>query len=147
MAKIMVKDKGRAPTEAELPKMLTWIEGAIPVLRRINAKSRNEDPDKYMGIHVVFGLFNQQFSRRFPGVSPRMTTKALELQQKVALQGVKGGAILYLWEDRPESYTGPAPEADDVQAEIDAALKELAAFDMQDNPDDGSPMDGEEQRA
>ena len=60
---------------------------------------RNEG---YNGIHTVYSGFNEAFRLKFPGMDPIMETKKMELQGKIVVRFVRGGAILYLPDEAPK---------------------------------------------
>lgn len=57
---------------------------------------------KYKGIHTVYSGFNQAFKQYF-GTSPIETTQRLAKEGRISIRPVKGGVILYLPEDAPNS--------------------------------------------
>jgi hypothetical protein len=56
----------------------------------------------YKGIHSVYSGFNAAFKEYF-GTNPVDTTQKLAKEGKVRIRPVKGGVILYLPEDAPNS--------------------------------------------
>ncbi len=56
----------------------------------------------YKGIHSVYSGFNAAFKEYF-GTNPVDTTQRLAKEGKVRIRPVKGGVILYLPEDAPNS--------------------------------------------
>jgi len=57
---------------------------------------------KYKGIHTVYSGFNQAFKQYF-GTNPIETTQRLAKEGRISIRPVKGGVILYLPEDAPNS--------------------------------------------
>lgn len=78
---------------AEKPKLSEeeFIRRAIKKLR-----------GNYKGIHTVYSGFNAAFKEYF-GTNPVETTQRLASEGKVRIRPVKGGVILYLPEDAPNS--------------------------------------------
>ncbi|MGD2294999.1 MAG: hypothetical protein PVF22_04100 [Candidatus Aminicenantes bacterium] len=56
----------------------------------------------YKGIHTVYSGFNQAFKEYF-GTNPIDTTQRLAKEGKIIIRPVKGGVIIYLPEDAPNS--------------------------------------------
>lgn len=56
----------------------------------------------YKGIHTVYSGFNQAFKDYF-GTNPVETTQRLAEEGKIVIRPVKGGVIIYLPEDAPNS--------------------------------------------
>jgi hypothetical protein len=56
----------------------------------------------YKGIHSVYSGFNAAFKEYF-GTNPVDTTQKLAKEGKIRIRPVKGGVILYLPEDAPNS--------------------------------------------
>ena len=56
----------------------------------------------YKGIHSVYSGFNAAFKEYF-GTNPVETTQRLAKEGKIRIRPVKGGVILYLPEDAPNS--------------------------------------------
>lgn len=56
----------------------------------------------YKGIHSVYSGFNQAFKQYF-GTNPVETTQKLVQEGKISIRPVKGGVVLYLPEDTPNS--------------------------------------------
>lgn len=56
----------------------------------------------YKGIHSVYSGFNQAF-RQYFGTNPVETTQRLAQEGKISIRPVKGGVLLYLPEDAPNS--------------------------------------------
>lgn len=56
----------------------------------------------YKGIHSVYSGFNAAFKEYF-GTNPVETTQRLVKEGKIGIRPVKGGVILYLPEDAPNS--------------------------------------------
>ena len=57
----------------------------------------------YKGIHTVYSGFNEAFKKYFEGENPIETTTQLASEGKVVIRPVKGGVMLYLPEDAPQS--------------------------------------------
>lgn len=81
----MVKEKEPKLSEEE------FVRRAIKKLR-----------GNYKGIHTVYSGFNQAFKQYF-GTNPVETTQRLAQEGKINIRPVKGGVILYLPEDAPNS--------------------------------------------
>jgi hypothetical protein len=56
----------------------------------------------YKGIHSVYSGFNEAFKQYF-GTNPVDTTQRLAKEGKINIRPVKGGVMLYLPEDAPNS--------------------------------------------
>ncbi len=56
----------------------------------------------YKGIHSVYSGFNAAFKEYF-GKNPIETTQRLASEKKIMIRPVKGGVVLYLPEDAPNS--------------------------------------------
>ena len=56
----------------------------------------------YKGIHSVYSGFNAAFQEYF-GKNPIETTQRLASEKKIIIRPVKGGVVLYLPEDAPNS--------------------------------------------
>ena len=56
----------------------------------------------YKGIHTVYSGFNQAFKEYF-GTNPVEATQRLAKENKIVVRPVKGGVIIYLPEDAPNS--------------------------------------------
>lgn len=80
------------PSE-EKPKL-----SEVEFFRRAIKKLRGN----YKGIHSVYSGFNQAF-RQYFGTNPIETTQRLAKEGKLSIRPVKGGVILYLPEDAPNS--------------------------------------------
>ncbi len=59
--------------------------------------------EPYKGIHSVYSGFNSAFKKYFDGENPVEVTNRLAKEGKIALRPVKGGVMLYLPEDAPQS--------------------------------------------
>ena len=57
----------------------------------------------YKGIHTVYSGFNEAFKKYFEGENPIEVTTHLASQNKIVIRPVKGGVMLYLPEDAPQS--------------------------------------------
>lgn len=57
----------------------------------------------YKGIHTVFSGFNEAFKKYFDGENPVEATNKLAQGGKVVIRPVKGGVMLYLPEEAPQS--------------------------------------------
>jgi hypothetical protein len=57
----------------------------------------------YKGIHSVYSGFNNAFKKYFNGENPVEVTNKLAQQGKIVLRPVKGGVMLYLPEDAPQT--------------------------------------------
>lgn len=57
----------------------------------------------YKGIHSVYSGFNQAFRTQFPTLDVVQETKKLNEQGKIHIELRKGGAMLYLPDELPES--------------------------------------------
>jgi len=56
----------------------------------------------YKGIHSVYSGFNAAFKKYF-GTNPVETTQRLVKEGKISIRPVKGGVIIYLPEDAPNT--------------------------------------------
>ncbi len=75
-------------------------------IRQAILKLRNEP---YKGIHSVYSGFNEAFKKYFKGQDPVQVTTQLAEKGKISIRPVKGGVVLYLPEDAPQ--TSRADEA------------------------------------
>lgn len=57
----------------------------------------------YKGIHTVYSGFNEAFRKYFDGASPVEITNQLAQERKIVIRPVKGGVMLYLPEDFPQT--------------------------------------------
>ncbi len=57
----------------------------------------------YKGIHSVYSGFNNAFKKYFDGENPVEITNKLAKEGKIALRPVKGGVMLYLPDEAPET--------------------------------------------
>jgi len=57
----------------------------------------------YKGIHTVYSGFNEAFRKYFDGANPIEITNRLAKENKIAVRPVKGGVMLYLPEEVPQS--------------------------------------------
>ncbi len=57
----------------------------------------------YKGIHTVYSGFNEAFRKYFDGASPIEITTQLAQEKKIVIRPVKGGVMLYLPEDVPQT--------------------------------------------
>ena len=57
----------------------------------------------YKGIHTVYSGFNTAFKKYFPGENPVDVTNALAKENKLVIRPVRGGVMLYLPEDAPQT--------------------------------------------
>jgi hypothetical protein len=57
----------------------------------------------YKGIHTVFSGFNTAFKKYFEGENPVDVTNGLAKENKLVIRPVKGGVMLYLPEDAPQT--------------------------------------------
>lgn len=64
----------------------------------------------YKGIHSVYSGFNNAFKKYFEGENPVEVTNKLAKEGKIVLRPVKGGVMLYLPEEAPNT-NDPAAEA------------------------------------
>ena len=67
----------------------------------------------YKGIHSVYSGFNEAFRKYYDGVNPVEVTNRLAKENKITIRPVKGGVMLYLPEDAPQT------------ARADQALKKM----------------------
>lgn len=94
MAKVSYNNKGKG--NGLTPQQFTL--KAIKALRK----------DGYKGIHSVYSGFNSAFREHFQG-DPVPITTAMAKHGELVTIPVRGGVMLYLPEDRPESKgNGPA---------------------------------------
>ncbi len=70
-----------------------FIKKAIVTLRK----------DNYKGIHTVYSGFNNAFKKYYDGENPIDVTNKLAGEGKIVIRPVKGGVMLYLPEDAPQS--------------------------------------------
>jgi hypothetical protein len=59
---------------------------------------------KYKGIHTVYSGFNSAFKEYF-GTNPIEATQRLASEGKINIRPIKGGVIIYLPEDAPNTAT------------------------------------------
>ena len=78
-----------------MPKKLTPLEFAVLAIKKLRTKD-------YKGIHVVYSGFNSAY-RAYFGNEPKADIDALVKAGKLEMRFAKGGAILYLPGDMPES--------------------------------------------
>lgn len=64
----------------------------------------------YKGIHSVYSGFNNAFKKYFEGENPVEVTNKLAKEGKIVVRPVKGGVMLYLPEEAPNTKD-PASEA------------------------------------
>jgi hypothetical protein len=57
----------------------------------------------YKGIHTVYSGFNEAFRNYFDGANPIEITTQLAREKKIVIRPVKGGVMLYLPEDVPQT--------------------------------------------
>jgi hypothetical protein len=57
----------------------------------------------YKGIHTVYSGFNTAFKKYFEGEDPVKVTNKLAADGKIVIRPVKGGVMLYLPEDAPQT--------------------------------------------
>lgn len=57
----------------------------------------------YKGIHTVYSGFNTAFKKYFDGEDPIKHTNQLAAEGKIVIRPVKGGVMLYLPEDAPQT--------------------------------------------
>ena len=57
----------------------------------------------YKGIHTVYSGFNTAFKKYFEGENPVDVTNGLAKENKLIIRPVKGGVMLYLPEDAPQT--------------------------------------------
>ena len=57
----------------------------------------------YKGIHTVYSGFNEAFRKYFDGANPIEITTQLAQEKKIVIWPVKGGVMLYLPEDVPQT--------------------------------------------
>jgi hypothetical protein len=57
----------------------------------------------YKGIHTVYSGFNTAFKKYFEGENPVDVTNRLAKENKLVIRPVKGGVMLYLPEDAPQT--------------------------------------------
>lgn len=57
----------------------------------------------YKGIHTVYSGFNTAFKKYFEGENPVDVTNGLAKENKLVIRPVKGGVMLYLPEDAPQT--------------------------------------------
>ncbi len=59
--------------------------------------------DNYKGIHTVYSGFNNAFKKYYDGANPIDSTNELAKEDKIVIRPVKGGVMLYLPEDAPQT--------------------------------------------
>ncbi len=59
--------------------------------------------DNYKGIHTVYSGFNNAFKKYYDGENPIDATNNLAKDGKIVIRPVKGGVMLYLPEDAPQT--------------------------------------------
>jgi hypothetical protein len=79
-----------------MTKKLTYEE----FLKQAILKLRTGD---YKGIHTVYSGFNEAFRKYFDGANPIEITNRLAEEKKIVIRPVKGGVMLYLPEEVPQS--------------------------------------------
>jgi hypothetical protein len=57
----------------------------------------------YKGIHTVYSGFNEAFRKYFNEANPVEITTQLAQEKKIVIRPVKGGVMLYLPEDVPQT--------------------------------------------
>ncbi len=57
----------------------------------------------YKGIHTVYSGFNNAYKKYYEGQNPIDATNKLAGEGKIILRPVKGGVMLYLPEDAPQT--------------------------------------------
>ena len=57
----------------------------------------------YKGIHTVYSGFNEAFRKYLDGANPIEITTQLAHEKKIVIRPVKGGVMLYLPEDVPQT--------------------------------------------
>jgi hypothetical protein len=57
----------------------------------------------YKGIHTVYSGFNEAFRKYFDGANPIEITNRLAQEKKIVIRPVKGGVMLYLPGEVPQT--------------------------------------------
>jgi hypothetical protein len=57
----------------------------------------------YKGIHTVYSGFNEAFRKYFDGANPIEITNQLAQAKKIVIRPIKGGVMLYLPEEVPQT--------------------------------------------
>lgn len=57
----------------------------------------------YKGIHSVYSGFNDALRKYYDGANPIEITNQLVLEKKIVIRPVKGGVMIYLPEDAPQT--------------------------------------------
>ena len=57
----------------------------------------------YKGIHTVYSGFNEAFRKYFDGANPVEITNQLAEEKKIVIRPAKGGVMLYLPEEVPQT--------------------------------------------
>lgn len=57
----------------------------------------------FKGIHTVYSGFNTAFKKYFQGENPVDVTNKLAQEKKLVIRPVRGGVMLYLPEDAPQT--------------------------------------------
>jgi len=60
----------------------------------------------YKGIHTVYSGFNEAFRTYFDGANPIEITNQLAQAKKIVIRPVKGGVMLYLPDEVPQTSKG-----------------------------------------
>jgi hypothetical protein len=61
---------------------------------------------EYKGIHSVYSGFNEAFREYYDGDDPVKVTNQLAEKKKIVIRPVKGGVIIWLPEDVPQTNRG-----------------------------------------
>lgn len=120
-----------------------FISVAVPVLLKANPNKR-KDGTEYTGVHVVFGKFNTLFKEKFPSLDVRAVTKQLEAEQFIATVPCRGGAMLYLWANKPASYKGMSADPIELSSDIEKQLALLEASEAMDEAKANSTLADDE---
>lgn len=59
--------------------------------------------EPFKGIHSVYSGFNEAFKKYFGGEDPVKVTTRMAAEGKIAIRPVRGGVILYLPGDAPQT--------------------------------------------
>jgi hypothetical protein len=69
-------------------------------VRQAIVKLRTGD---YKGIHTVYSGFNEAFRKYFDGTDPVGITNQLAKEKKIVIRPIRGGVLLYLPEEVPQT--------------------------------------------
>ena len=82
-----------------MTKKLSCDEFVILAIRKLRT-------GEFKGIHSVYSGFNEAFKLYFAGENPVQVTNKMSEDGTIALRPTKGGVVLYLPEEAPQSSRG-----------------------------------------